>query len=130
MDDRVIFDHQGIIVSYSYLHVDQKQYPIENITGFIPSIIKPKYFLARLIMFSGLPLIFAETWYPLIGFSLMLLGLILFKFAKIQYALIIQTLNGAYNPIVSENLLEIENVAVALDVALAMRNSRTLTIGD
>lgn len=129
MDDRVIFNHEGVVVSYSHLDVNQKRFLIETMTGCEPKIMKPKYLLARLCMFGGLPLIFAGAWYPMIGLSLMLSGLVFFKITKIRYALIIQTLNGSYHPVISENILDIENVASALNVALVMRDSRKLALG-
>jgi hypothetical protein len=129
MNERIIFNHKGVIVSYNYMEVDKKRYPIENIIGCEPGTIKPKYLLARCFLFGGIPLVFAAAWYPVLGLSLMFIGLVLFKIAKIRYALIIQTTDGSLNPVISENLLNIENVAAALTVALAMRDSRKLAIG-
>jgi hypothetical protein len=121
MIDRVIFDHQGVTVSYNHLYVNQTLFSIENITLVEQRMLKPKYVVARLFMFGGLPFIFATAWYPLIGLTLILIGLILFKLARIRYALVIHTAEKTFKLLFKEDNLDIEYIVSAINVALCMK---------
>lgn len=119
--ERVIFSHQGVTVSYSHFSVNNKTYPIKDITYVEGRMLKPQWMLGRTFIFGGLPFLFGDSDLLILGLALMLIGLLLWKAAKERYAVVVHTPAGEYQPLIRNDSQDIANVLSALNVAIAMK---------
>ena len=108
-----IYSCQGVSISYNSFDANGKTFPLNNIMSLENRTLKPKRWLGRLLIFSGLPLLFGHANLPILGLLLMLLGLLQWRTARIRHALIIHSMAGEFQALISENILDIENVISA-----------------
>lgn len=121
MDDSVIYSHQGVTVGYGYFTVNGNTYSFEGITSVRLQMLRPKRIFPRLMVYGGLPFIFGRGLFLFFGIILILSGLLTGRSAKMQYALVVQTNAGDYQPYISENFQDIADAVSALNIALAMK---------
>ncbi len=124
MDDRIIYCHKNVAVSNDHFIIDQKYHLIEHIASVQSVMIKPKCIFARLLMFGGLPCLFLSGFFPALGLVAMLAGFVLYKTAKVRYAIIIQTPNGFEQAFISEEILAVENAESAINIAPANKRDK------
>lgn len=60
MDDTLIYSFQDVSISSNLFIANGQTYPLNSILWAESKQLKPKRWLARLLMFSGLPLLFAK----------------------------------------------------------------------
>ncbi len=122
MDERIIFSHQGVTVGYTHFSIDQNTYPINNITAVELKVLKPKVIVPRVLLIAGIPFIFGKGLFPVLGLILLFLSSRLDQAAKVRYAVLVHTANGAYQPFISEDSQEVDNIISALNVAITMKS--------
>lgn len=103
MNDNLVYIYRDVSISTNHILANGKKYPLENILWVDKQVLKPKHMIGRLLMFSGLPLLFGHAKLPLIGLVLMLLGLLHWRTAPLPYAVVICNSSGEQEVLVSEN---------------------------
>jgi hypothetical protein len=116
-----IYSCESVSISYNSFIANGKTYSLNNIVSVENRTLKPKRWLGRLLIFSGLPLLFGHANLPILGLLLMLLGLLQWRTARLRHAVVIHSMAGDFQALISENVQDIENVISALNVAKAMR---------
>jgi hypothetical protein len=123
MKEAIYFSHQGVSVSSSQFIVNGKEIAIHNVTTVESRKIKPELGFARVCLFGGLGLLFANGTLPIVGVLSIIYGTVLWFLAAPKYSVIIHTVAGDIQALVSNNSLDAENVLTALNVAIALRGS-------
>ncbi|MGQ2966788.1 DUF6232 family protein [Methylophilus sp.] len=123
MHETIIYRYQDVSISYSRLIAKSKTYPLSSIGSIENRVIKPRRWVGRFLIFSGLPLLFGHANLPITGLLLMLVGLLQWRFACLRYAVVIHTTSGEFQALISENAQDIDNMVSALNVAKAMRGT-------
>ncbi|MFD0913874.1 DUF6232 family protein [Methylophilus luteus] len=117
MDDNLIYSYKEVSISKYHLIANGKKYSLDSILWVDQRMLKPNRWLARLLMFSGLPLLFGHAKLPLLGSVLMMLGLLHWRSAPIPYSVVIGTTSGEHQVLISVDSQHVHNLVSALNVA-------------
>ncbi|MGP1718199.1 MAG: DUF6232 family protein [Methylophilus sp.] len=123
MEESIYFSYQGISVSNTRFIVNGKAIAIKNVTTVESKTLKPPLNFARVCLFGGLALLFGNGNLPYIGLFSMVYGGMLWFLATPKYAVVIHTLAGDIQAFIGENILDVESVLTAFNVAIALRGS-------
>jgi energy-converting hydrogenase Eha subunit C len=124
MEESIYFSHQGISVSNTRFIVNGTPIAIKNVTTVESKTLEPKLTFARVCLLGGLALLFGNGNLPYIGFFSMVYGGMVWLLATPKYAVVIHTVAGDIQAFIGENLLDVENVLTALNVAIALRGAQ------
>ncbi|KQT36323.1 DUF6232 family protein [Methylophilus sp. Leaf414] len=123
MEESIYFSHHGISVSNSRFIVNGKPIPIKHVTTVESKKLSPNLGMAKVCLIGGLLMLFGNGNLPLIGTFSLVYGAVMWLLATPQYAVVIHTLAGNIQAVIGDNILDVENVLTALNVALALRGS-------
>jgi energy-converting hydrogenase Eha subunit C len=124
MEESIYFSHQGISVSNTRFIVNGTPIAIKNVTTVESKTLEPKLTFARVCLLGGLALLFGNGNLPYIGFFSMVYGGMVWLLATPKYAVVIHTVAGDIQAFIGENILDVENVLTALNVAIALRGAQ------
>jgi energy-converting hydrogenase Eha subunit C len=124
MEESIYFSHQGISVSNTRFIVNGTPIAIKNVTTVESKTLEPKLTFAKVCLLGGLALLFGNGNLPYIGFFSMVYGGMVWLLATPKYAVVIHTVAGDIQAFIGENLLDVENVLTALNVAIALRGAQ------
>jgi energy-converting hydrogenase Eha subunit C len=124
MEESIYFSHQGISVSNTRFIVNGTPIAIKNVTTVESKTLEPKLTFAKVCLLGGLALLFGNGNLPYIGFFSMVYGAMVWLLATPKYAVVIHTVAGDIQAFIGENLLDVENVLTALNVAIALRGAQ------
>jgi energy-converting hydrogenase Eha subunit C len=124
MEESIYFSHQGISVSNTRFIVNGTPIAIKNVTTVESKTLKPRLTFARVCLLGGLALLFGNGNLPYIGFFSMVYGDMVWLLATPKYAVVIHTVAGDIQAFIGENILDVENVLTALNVAIALRGAQ------
>lgn len=122
MNDDLIYSYKEVSISKSHLIANGKKYSLDSILWVDQRVVKPNSWLARLMMFGGLPLLFGHAKLPFLGLILMLLGLFHWRSTAIPYSVVIGTPSGEHQILISEDPQHLHNLVSALNVAQQLSN--------
>jgi hypothetical protein len=123
MEESIYFSHHGISVSNSRFVVNGKPIPIRHVTTVESKKLSPNLSMAKVCLIGGLALQFGNGNSPLVGLFSLFYGALMWLLATPRYAVVIHTLAGNIQAVIGDNILDVENVLTALNVALALRGS-------
>ncbi len=123
MEESIYFSHHGISVSNSRFIVNGKPIPIRHVTTVESKKLCPNLSMAKVCLVGGLVLQSGNGNLPLIGIFSLVYGAVMWLLATPKYAVVIHTLAGNIQAVIGENILDVESVLTALNVALALRGS-------
>ena len=123
MEESIYFSHHGISVCHSRFIVNGKPIPIKHVTTVESKKLSPNLILAKLCLIGGVVLLFGSGNLPLAGIFSIVYGSVMWFLATPKYAVVIHTLAGNIQAVTGDNVLDVENVLTALNVALALRGS-------
>jgi energy-converting hydrogenase Eha subunit C len=124
MEESIYFSHQGISVSNTRFIVNGTPIAIKNVTTVESKTLEPKLTFAKVCLLGGLALLFGNGNLPYIGFFSMVYGGMVWLLATPKYAVVIHTVAGDIQAFIGENILDVENVLTALNVAIALRGAQ------
>lgn len=123
MEESIYFSYEGISVSNTRFIVNGQPILIKSVTTVESKTLKPKLTFARVCLFGGLALLFGNDNLPYIGFFSIVYGAMLWLLATPKYAVVIHTVAGDIQAFIGENILDVEKVLTAFNVAIALRGS-------
>jgi energy-converting hydrogenase Eha subunit C len=124
MEESIYFSYHGISVSNTRFIVNGTPIAIKNVTTVESKTLKPKLTFAKVCLLGGLALLFGTGNLPYIGLLSMLYGGMVWLLATPKYAVVIHTVAGDIQAFIGENMLDVESVLTALNVAIALRGSQ------
>lgn len=101
----------------------RRRVPEDLLSHYSP---KPDLGFARVCLFGGLALLFGNGSLPL-GISSMILGGLWWFLATPKYAVVIHTTAGNIQALIGKDVLDVEIVLSALNIALSLRDGVTTT---
>ncbi len=123
MEESIYFSHRGISVSNSKFIVNGKPIPIKHVTTVEKRKLGPNLTLEKVCLIGGLALLFGSASLRFVGIFSLIYGAVLWLLSTPRYAVVIHTLAGNIQAVIGENVLDVENVLTALNVAIALRGS-------
>lgn len=124
MEESIYFSQKGISVSNTRFIVNGTPIAIKNVTTVESKTLKPRLTFARVCLLGGLALLFGNGNLPYIGLLSMVYAGMAWLLATPKYAVVIHTVAGDIQAFIGENILDVENVLTALNVAIALRGAQ------
>ncbi|MFD0914662.1 DUF6232 family protein [Methylophilus luteus] len=124
MEESIYFSQKGISVSNTRFIVNGTHIAIKNVTTVESKTLKPRLTFARVCLLGGLALLFGNGNLPYIGLLSMVYAGMAWLLTTPKYAVVIHTVAGDIQAFIGENILDVENVLTALNVAIALRGAQ------
>ena len=121
MDEKLLFNQDGIRVSRNSIMVNHQTYPIDAISTVSFREIEPRRWLAYISLVIGLTLLLEEGALFAVGGILSIFAIVSGLTAKLKYAVVINTINAEKQVITSENSAYIQQIVHAIDAAMVNR---------
>ncbi|MFD1122984.1 DUF6232 family protein [Methylophilus flavus] len=123
MEETIFFSHQGISVCDSRFIVNGKAIYIQNVTSVESKELKPDLSFAKISLFGGLGLLSGTGNLPLVGVISIIYSATCWFLTTPKYAVVIHTSAGNIHALVGKDILDLEIVLSALNVAIASKKS-------
>lgn len=121
MEEAIYFSHHGVSVSNRRFIIHGKTISLQHVTMVERRITKPPLGFAGVCLMGGAGLLFCGGGLVLVGIFSIIYGAVLWFLAAPRYSVIVHTPAGEYQAYASENIMDVENVLTALNVAVALR---------
>lgn len=118
MDEHLLFSHADISITSQHLNVHGKTYAVSDIHTVESRLIEQKRIPALILLFIGVVLLLDEGSLFALGGFCVLLGIVLWVSGSTRYSVVIQTSDGKYEVVSSDDRLFTEKVIHALDTAM------------